>query len=163
MKVERRSYKAAVREYSVVIGKLEKKDGAGDLLENAYAQLAYVYSALDDDKALDLLMAKFSKTYTGDTQYIEPLVRVHATYPNYAEYLKRGQLEYRKGYVVLEFTVDELGRVVDPEVIDSKGGKPFETEALKAVKKWRYRPHVIDGEAHVIPGVRARLGFEGLR
>lgn len=163
MTVERRAYKVAAREYKAVIQKLEKRDDDETLLENAYAQLAYVYSALDDDRALDQLVQKLGTTYTGSTQYIEPLVRVHAKYPNFAEYLKRGQLEFRKGYVVLEFTVDELGRVIKPEVVDSKGGSPFEAEAIKAVKKWRYRPHMVDGERRKTPGVRAKFNFEGLR
>ncbi len=46
----------------------------------------------------------------------------------------------------LSLTIDKNGFVTNPEVIKSKGGKSFEIETLKALKKWRYAPKFIDGK-----------------
>lgn len=76
-----------------------------------------------------------------DVQEQTPLFRVAPKYPVSAAKARQS------GWVQLKFTVDELGFVKNPEVIDSEGGNKFERESLKALDKWRYAPKFEDGKA----------------
>lgn len=80
--------------------------------------------------------------------------------PIYPELAARARAE---GYVVVEFTVDETGRVRDPHVVESyseKGqGEWFHEAALDAAKKFRYIPRYADGEPVSTPRVRNKLTF----
>ena len=48
---------------------------------------------------------------------------------------------------MLSFVINEKGRVEGALVEDSSGSGDFEKEALKVVRKWRYEPAEVDGEA----------------
>jgi protein TonB len=52
----------------------------------------------------------------------------------------------RPGEVLVEFTVDEAGRVLDPHVVRSSG-QIFEGPTLRAVAKWRFEPGRRNGRA----------------
>lgn len=69
-----------------------------------------------------------------------PVKRVHPEYP--PESARIGQ----QGWVKVSFVVNQKGRVVDPVVLDSSGGRGFEREAIKALKKWRYEPATENGQ-----------------
>jgi protein TonB len=47
---------------------------------------------------------------------------------------------------VLRFTITATGTVIDPIVLDSKPKRIFDRAAIRALKKWKYRPRVVDGE-----------------
>lgn len=51
-----------------------------------------------------------------------------------------------EGEVVVEFTVDETGAVVDPRVVSSTD-RVFEEATLRAVSKWRFEPGKRGGRA----------------
>jgi len=70
-----------------------------------------------------------------------PLVRVPPQYPIRAA--ERGI----EGWVVLRFTITATGTVENPTVIDAKPKRIFDRAAIRALKKWKYRPRVVDGEA----------------
>ncbi|MDG2335697.1 MAG: energy transducer TonB [Myxococcota bacterium] len=70
-----------------------------------------------------------------------PLVRVPPQYPIRAA--ERGI----EGWVVLRFTITATGTVENPEVIDSKPKRIFDRAAIRALKKWKYRPRVVDGQS----------------
>lgn len=107
--------------------------------------------------------------FVSDSSYL-PIVRVQPVYPRSA--LMKGQ----EGWVVLEFTVDELGRVVDPVVTDHcvhtvpRGGteeecwdnpdRLFDLSAIKAVRKFKYKPKVESGTAIATHHVRHKFTFE---
>ena len=44
-----------------------------------------------------------------------------------------------QGYVVIEYTINPEGKVVDPKVIDAEPAEYFEEAAIEAIKKWKYR------------------------
>ena len=70
-----------------------------------------------------------------------PLVRVPPQYPVRAS--ERGI----EGWVVLRFTITATGTVRDPVVLDAKPKRIFDRAAIRAIKKWKYRPRVVDGVA----------------
>lgn len=70
-----------------------------------------------------------------------PIVRIT---PNYPIQAARDGLE---GWVKLSFSISEIGAVVDAKVIGSEPAKIFDREALKALKRWKYRPKVQNGSA----------------
>ncbi|MDE0885127.1 MAG: energy transducer TonB [Myxococcota bacterium] len=70
-----------------------------------------------------------------------PLVRVPPQYPIRAA--ERGI----EGWVVLRFTITATGTVENPEVIDAKPKRIFDRAAIRALKKWKYRPRIVDGQS----------------
>lgn len=75
------------------------------------------------------------------------------------EYPPRQLARGVEGWVVIEFSVDELGRVVNPKVITSHPGNGFNRAALDAVKRYKYKPRVVNGKAVPVHGVRQRISF----
>lgn len=88
-----------------------------------------------------------------DGEYL-PIVKVQPIYPRRAA--ERGV----EGYVLLEFTVTELGTVENPIVIESDPPGYFERSALNAAKKFKYKPKVVNGEPVPVSGVRNLITFE---
>ncbi len=70
----------------------------------------------------------------------EPVSQVAPTYP--AE-LRKAKIE---GTVMLTFILSEEGRVEDPRVENSSRPE-FEKPALEAIRRWRFRPGMKDGQA----------------
>ena len=83
-----------------------------------------------------------------------PLVRVPPQYPI------RATERAIDAYVVVEFTIAPNGTVKDPKVVDSKPARIFDRAALRAVKKWKYKPKVVDGVAVERTGIQIRFPFE---
>ncbi|MBY6186527.1 energy transducer TonB [Marinobacter hydrocarbonoclasticus] len=86
-----------------------------------------------------------------DDQEQIPLYRVNPEYP--VNMARRG----REGYVVMDFTVDEQGFVIDPKIAESSN-RSFEKVGLEALKQWRYAPRFEEGQA-VKGESRVRLDF----
>jgi periplasmic protein TonB len=62
--------------------------------------------------------------------------------PTYPAELRKAKIE---GSVTLVFVLSEQGRVEDPR-IETSSRAEFEKPALEAIKKWRFRPGVKDGQ-----------------
>jgi len=88
-----------------------------------------------------------------DTDTI-PLVRVKPTYP--ARATERGI----EGWVVVEFTISPRGTVVDPKVLSYEPSSIFNQAALRAIRRWKYNPKIVDGKPVSRPGVKVKLDFE---
>jgi periplasmic protein TonB len=50
-----------------------------------------------------------------------------------------------EGVVSIAYTVDEQGNVVDPQVVSADPPRVFDEAALDAIRKWRYRPKLVNG------------------
>ena len=103
-----------------------------------------------------------------DGEYL-PIVQVQPNYPRQA--LARGLV----GWVIIEFTVTEVGTVADPFIVancamvmhtidqmechDHPNGI-FDTAALRAALKFKYKPKVIDGVSMATAGVQNKITFE---
>ncbi len=103
-----------------------------------------------------------------DGEYL-PIVKVQPQYPRRA--LSRGLA----GYVIVEFTVTAQGTVKDPFVVENCGHIPnarspaecvdkpnsvFDSAAVKAALKFKYKPKVIDGNPVETAGVQNKITFE---
>jgi protein TonB len=83
-----------------------------------------------------------------------PLVRIQPMYPRQAA-------ERRiEGWVVLKFTISTSGSVKRARVLRSEPPRIFNKVALKAIKKWKYKPKVKNGVPVETPGVTVRLTFK---
>lgn len=69
-----------------------------------------------------------------------PLVRIPPRYPRAAS--RRGV----EGVVTVSFTVTKDGQVRDPIVISAKPENIFDSAALKAILKWKFKPKLVDGK-----------------
>jgi protein TonB len=83
-----------------------------------------------------------------------PIVRIEPKYP--IEAARDG----KEGWVQLRFTINELGGVDDVEVIDAEPKRIFDREAIRALRKWKYRPKVEDGKPVRQPGIQVQLDFK---
>lgn len=79
----------------------------------------------------------------GDAQLdgeLMPLVRIAPQYP------MRAAMDGIEGWVKLEFTITESGAVTDVKVLDAKPRRVFNREAIRAIRKWRFKPKMVDGK-----------------
>ncbi len=87
-----------------------------------------------------------------DGEYL-PIVKVQPIYPRRA--LSRGV----EGYVIVEFTVTKQGTTRNIRVVESTSSM-FDSAAMKAAAKFKYKPRVVDGEPIDVPGVQNKITFE---
>lgn len=83
-----------------------------------------------------------------------PLVSVQPNYPRRAA--ERGI----EGYTIVEFDVSAQGLVKSPRVIEHQPNSMFDAASLKAIRKFKYKPEVINGIAVSKGGVMKRFTFE---
>lgn len=88
-----------------------------------------------------------------DGEYL-PIVKVAPLYPESAA--SRGI----EGYVLLEFTVTETGATADPVVIEAQPTGVFDSAAIKAVLKFKYKPRVENGKPMRVEHVRHVITFK---
>lgn len=89
---------------------------------------------------------------TMDGEYL-PIVKPSPIYPRRA--LERGV----SGWVIVEFTVTELGQTENPIVIQEEPKGYFGRAAVNAAKKFKYKPKVVNGEPIRVPGVKNKITF----
>lgn len=90
--------------------------------------------------------------FSSDGEYL-PIVKVAAGYPSRA--LSRGI----EGYCTVMYTVTTTGDTKDVQEADCPE-RVFLSSSIKAAKKFKYKPKVIDGQPVEVPGVRNRFTFE---
>lgn len=85
---------------------------------------------------------------------------LNAVPPAYPDSLRKARVE---GLVTLVFVLDEQGRVEDPRV-ESSTHKDFEAPALEAIRKWKFKPGLKDGQpvrTYLRQPIRFRLPSAG--
>ena len=83
-----------------------------------------------------------------------PLYRVQPRYPT------KALRSNKEGYVVLSFDINESGRVINIKVLEAEPKRLFDREAKRALKKWKYKPMVVNGQAVSQLGQKIRLDFQ---
>lgn len=83
-----------------------------------------------------------------------PIVRIEPQYPIAAA------RDGKEGWVQLSFTINEIGGVEDVKVIKADPKRVFDKEARKALRKWKYKPKIVDGKAIKQPGLTVQLDFK---
>ena len=83
-----------------------------------------------------------------------PQFRVDPTYPPEAS---RDGIE---GWVKLGFTVTASGAVSDITVLDAQPARVFDRAARRALKKWKYKPQLLDGKPVSQTGMVVVLNFK---
>jgi protein TonB len=86
-----------------------------------------------------------------DGDYL-PVVKVEPVYP------ARALARRLEGWVLLRFTVTGSGAVRDIEVVESSD-PIFESSAVDAAGRFKYRPRIIDGQPIEVRGVLHRISF----
>lgn len=82
-----------------------------------------------------------------------PLVRVEPRYPITAA------RDGITGWVQLSFTIDKSGAVTDVQVLSAEPENVFNREAMRALKRWKYQPKIVDGVAVSQPNMQVQLDF----
>ncbi|WP_133408414.1 energy transducer TonB [Parashewanella tropica] len=82
-----------------------------------------------------------------------PIVQVQPMYP--PEAARDG----KEGWVLVAFNIDKLGKVTDAKVIDADPKRTFDKAALRAIKKWRYKPRSENGVALAQSNQQVKLDF----
>ena len=82
-----------------------------------------------------------------------PIVRIEPKYPIQAA------RDGKEGWVKLSFTINEIGGVEDVTVLEAKPKRVFDKEAKRALRKWKYKPKVVDGKPMRQPGLTVQLDF----
>lgn len=107
-----------------------------------------------DPYKLDLMTGgDLSKGWAGTRDPL-PIMRVTPSYPSRAS--RRGI----EGWVEVAFTITTTGATENVRVVAEEPPGVFGRAAIKAVRKWKYKPQVIDGKTQPRPDVRVMLKFE---
>ena len=82
-----------------------------------------------------------------------PLVMATPEYPALA--LERGV----EGWVEVKFSIDVNGEIIEPQINAHSPSGIFDRSVLKALKKSRYQPQLLDGQPVVVQGVTELFRF----
>ncbi|MGB3622133.1 MAG: TonB family protein [Ketobacter sp.] len=126
---------------------VEPQLDAPDMQQNTVS----VATAAPMDKTLDISTGFGLSGADGD---FLPIVKVQPIYPRRA--LSRGI----EGYVILEFTVTKNGSVKDPVVVEANPTGIFDSAAINAALKFKYKPRIVDGVPVDVAGVQNQLTFQ---
>lgn len=103
---------------------------------------------------MDALNIGLGGSFARDSDYIP----VYVPQPDYPPMARRRGIS---GYAVIEVIITEAGGVRDPKLIEEyPESKGFGKYALRAAKKLKYKPRVVDGVAEEVPGVFYKFSFQ---
>ncbi|WP_448211987.1 energy transducer TonB [Colwellia sp. MEBiC06753] len=112
-----------------------------------------VSTSFSADIAADTGLAGGLSLDSGDGDYL-PIVKVAPIYP------RRAQSRGIEGYVIVEFTVNKNGAVINPVVVEAEPADIFDRAAIDAALKFKYKPRVVDGVATEVAGVQNKITFQ---
>lgn len=69
-----------------------------------------------------------------------PIVRIAPQYP------RKALMAKIEGWVKVRFTITPGGTVTNPQVVDAKPKRMFDRAALNAIRKFKFKPKVVNGQ-----------------
>jgi protein TonB len=60
----------------------------------------------------------------------------------------------------LSFEINKIGGVENVQVINAEPKRVFDREARKALRKWKYKPKMVDGKPQHQTGLSVQLDFK---
>ena len=87
-------------------------------------------------------------------QEVTPIFRMKPIYP------RRAALQNIEGFVVLKFDITEQGQVDNISVIQASPPQIFNSNAIQALRKWKYKPRIENGKAIRQKNLQVQLDFE---
>ena len=84
---------------------------------------------------------------------VTPLVRIEPQYP------RKARMQGIQGWVTLQFNITPAGTVSGIRILDSKPPRIFDRSAVRALRKWKYRPKVEDGKPVEQKNLKVQLKF----
>jgi protein TonB len=103
--------------------------------------LDFEHSSRPAGVAVPLYEASFARSSRASDGDASPVAPVAPPYPRDAA------LEGIEGWVRVSVEIDENGRVGEVSVIESRPRGVFDDAAVRAVRRWSWRPAIVDGEA----------------
>ena len=91
-------------------------------------------------------------TFTQDSEAF-PMFRTQPNYPLIAQ--QRGL----EGWVLLKYDVDTSGTLSNIDVLDSEPRRVFDKEAIRALKKWKFKPAMTNGQPIASVGQTVKIEF----
>jgi len=136
---------------------LGQYDAARSWLEEESAIGFSSAAVISTQQDLDTALAKQNfMTNLVPANQLTPLKTVQPVYP------AKAQAHKLEGWVDVEFTVSETGKVQDVAVRAASSPGVFDDAALKAVNQWRYRPILRDAKpVPVRTQIRLRFTLSG--
>jgi len=113
-----------------------------------------VVADLTPTMTFDNIGDTLSKSINQPTGDATPIVRINPKYPPVAA---RDGIE---GWVQISFSISPTGEVINPVIIDAEPKRVFDREAIRAIKRWKYRPKVVEGVAQLQANQSVQLDFK---
>lgn len=82
-----------------------------------------------------------------------PLARINPIYP------KRAKMMKKEGFVLLEFTITQVGSVKDIDVVEAQPPNIFDRSAKRALAKWKFKPK-IENNLAIEQRASVKINFE---
>ncbi|WP_423187022.1 energy transducer TonB [Alishewanella sp. d11] len=83
-----------------------------------------------------------------------PIVRVEPRFP--LEAARQGI----SGWVKLAYSIDETGSVIDISIIEAEPKNIFDKEAIRALRRWKYQPQLVEGQPVKQTNLQVQLDFQ---
>lgn len=86
-------------------------------------------------------------------QAVTPVFRMNPIYP------RKAALRNIEGFVVLKFDINERGGVDNISVMQARPPQIFNSSAIQALGKWKYKPRIENGKAVRQKNLKVQLDF----
>ncbi len=113
---------------------------------------AVVVSAAISEPEVGEVIEQLDMLIPGEGDFA-PIMKVMPVYP------RRAQSRGLEGYCDLEFAVTPQGATANVRVIECSSPL-FKRNSVQALRKFTYKPRVVDGTPIAVPGLRHRFTFE---
>ena len=92
--------------------------------------------------------------YTNQDRGVSPVFRINPIYP------RRAALQNIEGFVILQFDITETGQTDNISVIQASPPQIFNSNAIQALRKWKYKARIENGKPVRQTNVQVQLDFK---